>query len=756
MNLNIPGGLTTVQKINGWILAKPLGSGGFGAVHLYHNEVTGQYVAIKRCHLGDEMNDETKGRWSQECQIMLKLNHPNIVKALPVPDELSGVSSCDLPVLAMEFCEMGDLRKVLKQPQNINGLPEFQVRTIAHDIVSAIEFLHQERIIHRDLKPENIVLQNANSRVLYKLIDLGYAKDFAKDSICTSFVGTLQYLAPELILNGGNLKYTCTVDFWSLGTTVFECITGFRPFLHNFAPSAKWLEVVNNKKPSHICAYAKDRAGFEYAEKLPKPNHLCSLSQAYFEQWLRLMMLQDPARRGGEVVTKDNRKRRQCFDMLDRILNMKLIHIYSVNTNEILSYPAEIDSGGKTHPMSTETIAAMIKGTTGIDQSNQELLTLTGSIAESVKDVASYSAEEAFEKNRIDLFLFNKNSPKFSGKMRNSRVIPRQVQMILENSEKENVYEDQVKTCKYVIYLCAQIASDFNRLIEAYRAASLCLMREKSTLSAVISELKSDCNELMARIEMFDMSIQADLQELLNQKKNNGTFSQMMYNTWEQKRTKILNYTNLKDETFHLEGDCEILNTKALEVQRSPFSKECPPNCLQQFEGIARKIYEDLQNLPQGQRHKASKTKEMVDCVQDCIRESDQLMKDLYMNLSKILSYRMEMQNLKEAANKRHKDVSRIKETVFMLQKQRQEEIWKLLSIVSSQIVKTRSNVSMSTNPFNGESCLANHGTSDSIILQEESTEVRHRLDELVSMMSIRSQKHRRSSDFDWSFLQFP
>lgn len=35
------------------------------------------------------------------------------------------------------------------------------------------------------------------------------------------------------------------------------------------------LEVVNNKKPSHICAYVKDHAGIEYAEKLPKPNHLC-------------------------------------------------------------------------------------------------------------------------------------------------------------------------------------------------------------------------------------------------------------------------------------------------------------------------------------------------------------------------------------------------------------------------------------------------------------------------------------------------
>lgn len=62
-------------------------------------------------------------------------------------------------------------------------------------------------------------------------------------------------------------------------------------------------------------------------------------------------------------------------------------------TNEVFSYPAEIDSGGKTRPMPMENISAMIKGTTGIDQPNQELLTFTGSVADFGKDVANYSAE---------------------------------------------------------------------------------------------------------------------------------------------------------------------------------------------------------------------------------------------------------------------------------------------------------------------------------------------------------------------------
>lgn len=97
---------------------------------------------------------------------------------------------------------------------------------------SGIQYLHENKIIHRDLKPENIVLQEAGGKVssfpfsrsasvirniivtcgfsaslfplqlIHKIIDLGYAKDLDQSSLCTSFVGTLQYLVsvtPQLL-----------------------------------------------------------------------------------------------------------------------------------------------------------------------------------------------------------------------------------------------------------------------------------------------------------------------------------------------------------------------------------------------------------------------------------------------------------------------------------------------------------------------------------------------------------------------------
>ena len=76
------------------------------------SQMTSRYIAVKQCRQQDELSERTKNRWALECEIMLQLDHPNIVKGLPLPEELSQISNGSLPVLAMEFCKMGDLRKV--------------------------------------------------------------------------------------------------------------------------------------------------------------------------------------------------------------------------------------------------------------------------------------------------------------------------------------------------------------------------------------------------------------------------------------------------------------------------------------------------------------------------------------------------------------------------------------------------------------------------------------------------------------------
>lgn len=120
------------------------------------------------------------------------------------------------------------------------------------------------------------MLKPSSQRIVYKLIDLGYAKELGQSSMALSFVGTLQYIAPELFLSQ---KYTKSVDYWSLGFLCFEVITGRRPFLPNFSPG-QWMGHVQKKSHNVICIFQKDPTvasadeGIVFQEHLFPENYL--------------------------------------------------------------------------------------------------------------------------------------------------------------------------------------------------------------------------------------------------------------------------------------------------------------------------------------------------------------------------------------------------------------------------------------------------------------------------------------------------
>ena len=77
-------------------------------------------------------------------------------------------------------------------------------------------FLHERHIIHRDLKLENIALDVEGHA---RLIDFGMVKLDADKSNAKSFVGTPNYIAPEMIQTG---NYNVEVDWWALGVLIYE------------------------------------------------------------------------------------------------------------------------------------------------------------------------------------------------------------------------------------------------------------------------------------------------------------------------------------------------------------------------------------------------------------------------------------------------------------------------------------------------------------------------------------------------------
>jgi len=75
-------------------------------------QITGVAIAVKQCRQSSDLSEKNKSRWCKECDIMLRLDHPNVVRGVELPEELKCLMTSDMPVLAMEYCQLGDLRRV--------------------------------------------------------------------------------------------------------------------------------------------------------------------------------------------------------------------------------------------------------------------------------------------------------------------------------------------------------------------------------------------------------------------------------------------------------------------------------------------------------------------------------------------------------------------------------------------------------------------------------------------------------------------
>lgn len=127
------------------------------------------------CHATKTTSRERE-RWESEVSIIKNLAHDNIVCFIELPGvlslELERCNHTKLPILSMEYCSKGNLRRLLLEPENTCGLPEREVKVVLLDLTSAVKYLHSKNITHRDIKPENIVLQKCSNRpgnTIYKV-----------------------------------------------------------------------------------------------------------------------------------------------------------------------------------------------------------------------------------------------------------------------------------------------------------------------------------------------------------------------------------------------------------------------------------------------------------------------------------------------------------------------------------------------------------------------------------------------------------
>ncbi|KAE8283936.1 Inhibitor of nuclear factor kappa-B kinase subunit alpha [Larimichthys crocea] len=651
------------QNCGDWELKERLGMGGFGNVYLYQHHVTNEKLALKMCRL--ELTPRNKDRWTREIQIMKKLNHINVVTARDVPDEMLDISLNGLPLLAMEYCSRGDLRKILSKPENCCGLKESEVLSLLNDVGSGIQYLHENKIIHRDLKPENIVLQDINGKLVHKIIDLGYAKDLDQGSLCTSFVGTLQYLAPELF---ENKPYTVTVDYWSFGTMVFECSCGFRPFLHNLQP-VQWASKVRNKGPKDIMAVEDVNGEVKFSTHLPYPNNLSRTLLELLETLLQLMLKWDPILRGGKLSV--DTKRPKCFEVLEQILSRP--------------HPEHDHRSGSllpAHPESLHSLQKRIEGETKIEVVNQELLQETGVSLDPRKPAAQCVLDGVRGWDSYIVYLFDKSITTYSGPF-SARQLPDKVNTIVQEAKTQLPLVVLKKVWgEAVSYICG-LKEDYSRLFQGQRAAMLSLLRYNTNLTRCKNSMFGFSQQLKAKLDFFKSSIQYDLEKYSDQM-HYGISSEKMLKAWQENEERAAAFAQVA-EVSHLDDEIMALHSEIVELQRSPYARR-QADKMEQLEEKAIELYKQLKmKCKTPEPDVSSDSSEMVKAIIQTVQNQDKVLKDLYTHLKKILFSKQKIIDLFPRIEKTLESIKDADNTVMQMQIKRQREFWHLLKIACAQ-----------------------------------------------------------------------
>ncbi|KAF8566171.1 hypothetical protein P879_03790 [Paragonimus westermani] len=158
-------------------------------------------------------NEKDKAHTVSERNILQMLRHPFLVKLHYAFQNHSNL------YIVLEYCPGGELFNYLEKE---GALLENAACFYTAEIILAIGHLHSLGIIYRDLKSENVLLDRQGH---VKLTDFG----LSKEGVCTTntFCGTIEYMAPEIIKCEGHGK---AVDWWSLGTLLFDMLSGGPPF----------------------------------------------------------------------------------------------------------------------------------------------------------------------------------------------------------------------------------------------------------------------------------------------------------------------------------------------------------------------------------------------------------------------------------------------------------------------------------------------------------------------------------------------
>lgn len=236
--------------VGGYMLEQKLGSGSFAVVYkgirVAPSSQHANTVAIKAiARTSEKLTKKVLQNLEIEIAILQTYRHKNIVCLHEVHKTEHHF------YLVLEYCGGGDVQGLIRS-RRAGRLSEGLTRRLMRDLAAGLKFLWGQELIHRDIKPQNLLLTgplpldevddpekmdeaeqkrrewNYPSHLFaLKIADFGFARHLQTTSLAETLCGSPLYMAPEILQHH---RYDAKADLWSVGTVLFEMISGKPPF----------------------------------------------------------------------------------------------------------------------------------------------------------------------------------------------------------------------------------------------------------------------------------------------------------------------------------------------------------------------------------------------------------------------------------------------------------------------------------------------------------------------------------------------
>lgn len=212
----------TGKTIKHYNILSVLGRGGMATVYLAEDTNFRTQVAVKVLHKEYVHNQNIRKRFIDEARKIFPMSHPNIVRVTDL------IEDGDTVAFVMEYVDGQTLKQLLDSK---GKLSEVHIKNYFPLMLDAVEYVHEKGFVHRDIKPSNFMISNSG---VVKLLDFGIAKNTEEGGGDYTQTGTLlqmgtpMYMSPEQVKS--SRAVTAQSDIYSLGVTLWEMITGRKPY----------------------------------------------------------------------------------------------------------------------------------------------------------------------------------------------------------------------------------------------------------------------------------------------------------------------------------------------------------------------------------------------------------------------------------------------------------------------------------------------------------------------------------------------